>query len=516
MRIDRTSDSGQSAIRNPQSAIPSAIRNPKSEIPVSEPEAGSPRTMKEAVAKLQRLAQAYGYTPQEQEGLTTICRAYYTRLLRGLVASRGQRRYAVRIATFARSRYPQAQQIAAVLDAAGLPAEIAPCQDGKVLVGVYVGPASYEATKGINREQPETVVVPYEAVNRARAALGSEEWVGAEPLGQPPAGAVPPGQPGRGGASGPAPARLSHFIPHPPPALADYVPTHIEWKDWWVASSENLYAGCIHTRYPLTHLLDGDPRTAWVFSGTGQCRDGWRSRQALALAPREPTVIDSLWLMNGYNKSRELFLRNNRVVQIRLSVNGKTLKTATLSDKMGWHKVSLPRQAVRHLQIEFTGLRRGRDDDLCLSELALYNNGRQIDMHMPSAVMFSEGGRRGGSHRALVSHRGEIIARDDVGEGGMVAWSPNGRYVASVETVRPTGDRNPQSAIRNPQSAIRRGRPQLWVADVTTGRVIYRQTLPRTEIAGLQWKDHRTVEVTFQAAGESHKEVFTEVLRDGE
>jgi hypothetical protein len=54
------------------------------------------------------------------------------------------------------------------------------------------------------------------------------------------------------------------------------------------------------------------------------------------------------------------------------------------------------------------------------------------------------------------------------------------------------------------------------VADVTTGRVIYRKTLPRAEILDLQWRGNQAVEVTLQAAGESRPEVFRkEVLREG-
>lgn len=274
------------------------------------------------------------------------------------------------------------------------------------------------------------------------------------------------------------------------PAFADYVPTQIRWAGWRVASSENLYAGRVHTGYPLTYLLDGNPRTAWVFSGTGKCKDGWHSRYALALSPMvKPVVIDSVWLMNGYNKSRDAFLRNNRVVEVRLLVNAKKLKATALSDTMGWHRISVPRQEVRHLQLDFTRFKKGPDDDVCVSELAFYDRGRKIDMGMPKAVIFSPGSECGeGSNGYLMSHSGRVIARDGVGEGGMAVWSPNGRFVTSAEVVG--------------------GRHQLWVADGLKAQVIYRRKLPHAEVQGLQWRGNGRVEVTLQVAGRTRKETF--------
>lgn len=470
------------------------------QVPPSSPSLFPPTTephgaVEEAISKSQRVAQAYGYTLRDREKLAAICRAYYSRDRRSL-ASRGHREFAVRIATFACSRYEQAQEVAAVLDTAGLPAEIAPCRDGKVLVGVYLGPTSYEDAKSIHRQWPATVVVPYEEVNQARARWETlfRQTIGGVDSG----GKAQPNRPDLSQPEGRKGLEVRNEGPHSlvlpalmwglSPPLADYVPTHIAWQGWRIASSENLYAGYRYTRYPLTHLVDGDPRTAWVFSGTGKCQDGWQSRYALALAPEEPVVIDGLALMNGYNKSRELFLRNNRVAQIRLSVNGRILKTAALPDKMGWHKVPLPRQAVRFLQIELTRFYRGRDNDLCLSELVLLNRNQPIDLHLPQAVLFSKGRAcGGGSKGVLISRHGAMIARADGEADRTAAWRPQGRYVAGLE---------------------RGGRSHLWVADVITGQVIHRNALPSTKITGLRWKGPCQVEVAWQFEGQHHSAVF--------
>ena len=52
------------------------------------------------------------------------------------------------------------------------------------------------------------------------------------------------------------------------PAYAEGWSTYVEWHQWTIRSNEYLNVGQKHTSYPLTYLVDGDPRTAWVFSGT--------------------------------------------------------------------------------------------------------------------------------------------------------------------------------------------------------------------------------------------------------
>jgi hypothetical protein len=274
------------------------------------------------------------------------------------------------------------------------------------------------------------------------------------------------------------------------PALSDYDPTHIEWKEWKVSSSEDLSEGRIHTSYPLTYLFDGDPRTAWVYSGVGMPRFGWEVQYALRLEPTEPVEIDSVWLMNGYNKSPETFSQNNRIVKIRLTVNGKVVKSASLSDEVGWHAVSVPRQKVKSLLIEFTGIRKGPENDVCVSELALYNRGREIDMHMPNTVMFSTGSECGcGSCWYLVSRSGRIVVGNMEDWGFACGWSPDGRYVAAA-------------AFTDDGRCI-------WAADAARAKVIYRKALPEGDVWGVRWKDGRTVEVTLQAKDEEYRRSFT-------
>lgn len=282
---------------------------------------------------------------------------------------------------------------------------------------------------------------------------------------------------------------------------AGYQATHIWWRDWRVASSESLWDKQKHTNFPLSHLFDGDKNTTWVFSGSGKNwrKGGWKSRYAIELKPRQPVTLDSLWIMNGYNKRDDLFYRNDRVVQIRITVHtahGETVKTTRLSDKMGWHKVSLPRQTVKKIVVEFTGLLKGQgpDNDLCISELAFFNRGHKIDMKMPELVMFDKGIEGGDPpiYNSLITHNGKAVTRGQVVLQNPV-WSPSNRYVCGVW----------QNDLASDAEEL------LWIVDTTTKKVLLRA--PTASVTGLRWQSNSAVEANLFDQGE--EKAFKKIYR---
>ncbi len=188
-------------------------------------------------------------------------------------------------------------------------------------------------------------------------------------------------------------------------ARADYAPTSISWMEpgckqgWIISSNEDLWVGRTHTSYPLTYLVDDDPATAWVFSG----KDRYGTRQynpfhhhpGLGIEAKRPVALDSIALMNGYNKSPELFAKNDRITKVRLYSGETRIASADLPDEMGWHTIHFPRQKVRQLRIEFVRIERGTIDDICVSGLALWDGENRVDMHMPKVVKFTEGSECG-------------------------------------------------------------------------------------------------------------------------
>jgi hypothetical protein len=287
-------------------------------------------------------------------------------------------------------------------------------------------------------------------------------------------------------------------------ARADYCPTEIFWPGWRVTSSEDLYLGARHTSYPLTNLFDGRADTAWVPSGKGKSPI-YKDRTVLVLAPEKPIRITSLRLMTGYNKSEELFAKNDRAAEISITVNGRNYlgigmdpeqrpftKTTRLKDSMGWHSVALDGRKVETLTIEITDRHKGTTGDLCLSELELYDGDRKIDMHMPEVVRFTEGDecgcglvytmiRRDGTRLGAGGQEGFEGASNNSG-----AWSPSGRYWAAVDFNEKTH------------------KGFLYVVDATTGRIVFRRT---TQAFGrdVTWKGDEFVRVTWHPEDTSSK-----------
>jgi hypothetical protein len=145
---------------------------------------------------------------------------------------------------------------------------------------------------------------------------------------------------------------------------------------------------------------------------------------------------------------------------------------------MGWHRVSLPRQQVSSLDIEFTGIRKGTgpDNDICVSELALYNRGRPVDMQMPRAVLYRLSYCCGGTGY-LLTRRGRVLATGEMGEGLDVEWNPRNNLVAGVDGAG--------------------GSSRLWVSNVKRGCIIFRTRLKSVNVSRLEWKGRNTIEAVF-------------------
>ena len=247
---------------------------------------------------------------------------------------------------------------------------------------------------------------------------------------------------------------------------AHAAPSRVWWPAWTISSSEELFGGIEYSKneytpsFPLSYLLDGDAKTAWVYSAKSrEFQSSFRSRYALQLKPTKPVTVDGLRIMNGQNASRARFFGNKRVVKIRVTMQSekqKIVRSFLLSDKMGFHNIALPRRKINSLMIEFVGFKSGnRDNDLCVSELQLLNLGQKIDFKMPRAVMFYDGLEGCGVSYLL---RGNTML-DGIGldDGSSDEWSANGRYVAGL-----SGGGGDQS------------KAYLWIADAWRGKIVRR------------------------------------------
>jgi hypothetical protein len=265
-------------------------------------------------------------------------------------------------------------------------------------------------------------------------------------------------------------------------ARADVGPPGIEWPGWHLESSEhlNLEDGDNNVsargtgrrvRFPMSNLVDGNPNTAWVWHdpspkvlrALGHGDLNRKVPRSFTLRSEKPIVASELRLMSGYNRRPDLFRRNDRVVKIRISLDAKPLKTVALADRMGWRAISLPTRAFRSLTIEILGVRKGEgaDNDICLSEMALFNRGRKISFGLPKSVVYTLSYCCGGTAH-LLSREGRVLGEAAVGDGFDIAWSPSKQFVAGIDT-RPI-----HKSKRN----------LLWIADVREGRFVRRHPLP--------------------------------------
>jgi hypothetical protein len=271
------------------------------------------------------------------------------------------------------------------------------------------------------------------------------------------------------------------------PAWADHMNTDIHWPGWRVESSEELYLGRKYTQYPLTYLFDGDPQTAWVFSGLARGPD---RKVLLTIRSDTPFAVDRLRIMNGYNKSEAIFARNNRVVGLRVILSNAdsvpapeaTQVEAKLPDRMGWHTVLLARGQVRTIELEVTDLVKGPDDDVCVSGLELYDGDRMIDLGMPLAVLASDGDECGcGYESRLVDWHGKAILPDGLGRGLDADWelhfAPSRRLVAfQIPSAR---------------------KPTICIFDVVARKVVLNKPLYWHTVESMAWTRPGTLEVRF-------------------
>jgi hypothetical protein len=186
---------------------------------------------------------------------------------------------------------------------------------------------------------------------------------------------------------------------------ADRVCAGISWPGCSVDTNEEHWSDEVGLRYPVTYLVDDDPRTAWVFQGRiPEAQDpgrGYLPHPPFTVCVRfdEPQLVDGIRIMNGYNKDAATFLRNNRVTEIEVRFGGYVqwarsdtpVKRFSLPDRMGWHEIRFGGTSVRSLVICLVGFEKGRDNDVCLSGLEVLSGDTVLTRPANKVVRFTSG-----------------------------------------------------------------------------------------------------------------------------
>lgn len=230
-------------------------------------------------------------------------------------------------------------------------------------------------------------------------------------------------------------------------ACADHIPTNATWRGITVSTSEEFWAlgRSKEKKYPIHWMFDGKPETAWVYESKREMPKGapihFPGKVSVCISMPEDFTVDGLRLMNGYNKSVDLYRGNARITGIEVSVRDwdaggyMVLKRTTLKDEMGWRTVSLPQTKTREIYITVTATKTGPLKDICISELQLLNRGKAIDLKPTEIIVAQNGDECGCGGSTWFYDRGYGFRREIKSEFVESFASPNGQRVAALYDI---------------------------------------------------------------------------------
>ncbi len=122
--------------------------------------------------------------------------------------------------------------------------------------------------------------------------------------------------------------------------------------------------------YVPEHVFDGDIKTAWV-EGVSHAGEGeWIQLSAAGIQ-----TVQGIEIVNGYCKSEEIYIKNNRVRDIRITFDDGTSETFSLKDDFGRYQnfdFSEPKNTTA-VKMEILSVYKGvKYQDTCISEVILY------------------------------------------------------------------------------------------------------------------------------------------------
>lgn len=176
---------------------------------------------------------------------------------------------------------------------------------------------------------------------------------------------------GASGAAGQETARLEQPGPdhRPSPSWAgERCSARADAAAGGVACVSSVLDPQFGNRYGPGNLVDGNPATAWVEGVKG---DG--VGEAFVIRFRATATVSRIHVMNGYNKNRDIFTKNNRVRSFVVTASGGESFDVSMSDEGGWQTIDLPSPVEANwIALEIGGVFRGsKYRDTAISELRI-------------------------------------------------------------------------------------------------------------------------------------------------
>ncbi len=240
---------------------------------------------------------------------------------------------------------------------------------------------------------------------------------------------------------------------------ADTIPTGVIWPGWRVETEERYDT----PGYPITWMLDGNPATTWVYhfhpnpkdeDAVGE-KDPYPHGQGVIISlakgdpgasatDQQPFLLDGIGIINGYAKSSRTYWRNNRIRLLRVTAYAPQRKPwiwthdFPLRNTLSLQHLALPRMRAVQITLEVRAVDVGKDDDLCISELALQLNGHQLPWHVTPYVIYNQaGGCCGGMSFSVMTRDGALarqpLPKKEAGIMGISEQPGTGCYLLSSQ-----------------------------------------------------------------------------------
>ena len=123
-------------------------------------------------------------------------------------------------------------------------------------------------------------------------------------------------------------------------------------------------------QYHASNVYDGEKNTAWV---EGVAGDG--IGESISFSADREQKVSGLKILNGYCKSLDVYMKNNRVKKIHITFSDGTEKMAELADNFGEvTDIRLDEPVIcSGITISITEVYKGsKYDDTCVSEVEIY------------------------------------------------------------------------------------------------------------------------------------------------
>jgi hypothetical protein len=154
----------------------------------------------------------------------------------------------------------------------------------------------------------------------------------------------------------------------------------------YVSSSLGDNSLKVINNYSPYYVIDDNPNTAWVEGADG---DGIGESLILDFSYGVKTDSLAVYIRNGFQKSNDLFLKNNRVKELDIKlfsvINNKTevvSNQVTLKDEMDWQTITLsPQNTFVKIELVIKSVYKGISyQDTCISDIKIgVSNTTSID-----------------------------------------------------------------------------------------------------------------------------------------